>query len=113
MAERYPTAPQAVDPLEHQINDTIDRLIGLLNVRRDELLNLVRDKRAAERLPQQMIDQLTETQEQLDIVMQQNMIQPLKKRLIWKLECKKRETILHAPVETLELKCEYLHCSFI
>ena len=53
-----------------------------------------------------MIDQLTETQEQLDIVMQQNMIQPLKKRLIWKLECKKRETILHAPVETLELKCD-------
>ena len=28
MAEHYPTAPQVVDPLEHQIHDTIDRLIG-------------------------------------------------------------------------------------
>ena len=28
MAEHYPTAPQVVDPLERQINDTIDRLIG-------------------------------------------------------------------------------------
>ena len=66
MAERYSIAPQVVDPLERQIHDTIDRLIGLLNVRRGELLNLVRDKRAADRLPQQIIDQLTETQERLD-----------------------------------------------
>ena len=107
MAERYPTAPQVVDPLEHQIHDTIDRLIGLLNVRRVELLNLVRDKRAADRLPQQMIDQLTETQERLDKDLRQNMLQPLKKRVMRKLECKKRETILQTPVETLtEVKCD-------
>ena len=107
MAERNPTAPQVVDPLERQINDTIDRLIGLLNVRRVELLNLVRDKRAADRLPQQMIDQLTETQEQLDKDLRQNMLQPLKKRIMRKLECKKRETILQTPVETLtEVKCD-------
>ena len=107
MAERNPTAPQVVDPLERQINNTIDRLIGLLNVRRVELLNLVRDKRAADRLPQQMIDQLTETQEQLDKDLRQNMLQPLKKRVIRKLDCKKRETILQTPVETLtEVKCD-------
>ena len=107
MAERNPTAPQVVDPLERQINDTIDRLIGLLNVRRVELLNQVRDKRAADRLPQQMIDQLTETQEQLDKDLRQNMLQPLKKRIMRKLECKKRETILQTPVETLtEVKCD-------
>ena len=107
MAERNPTAPQVEDPLERQINDTIDRLIGLLNVRRVELLNLVRDKRAADRLPQQMIDQLTETQEQLDKDLRQNMLQPLKKRIMRKLECKKRETILQTPVETLtEVKCD-------
>ena len=106
MAERNPTVPQVVDPLERQINNTIDRLIGLLNVRRVELLNLVRDKRAADRLPQQMIDQLTETQEQLDKDLRQNMLQPLKKRIMRKLECKKRETILQTPVETLtEVKC--------
>ena len=107
MAERYPTAPQVVDPLERQINDTIDRFIGLLNVRRVELLNIVRDKRAADRLPQQMIDQLTETQEQLDKDLRQNMLQPLKKRVMRKLECKKRETILQTPVENLtEVKCD-------
>ena len=64
-------------------------------------MNLVRDKRAADRLPQQMIDQLTETQEQLDKDLRQNMLQPLKKRVMRKLECKKRETILQTPVETL------------
>ena len=107
MAERNPTAPQVVDPLERQISDTIHRLIGLLNVRRVELLNLVRDKRAADRLPQQMIDQLTETQEQLDKDLRQNMLQPLKKRIMRKLECKKRETVLQTPVETLtEVKCD-------
>ena len=63
MAERSPIAPEVVDPVGHQINDTIYRLIGLLNVRRAELLDLVRDKRAAERLSQQIIDQLTEVQE--------------------------------------------------
>ena len=107
MAERYSIAPQVVDPLERQIHDTIDRLIGLLNVRRGELLNLVRDKRAADRLPQQIIDQLTETQERLDRDLQQNMLQSLKKRIMRKLECNKRETILQTPVETLlEVKCD-------
>ena len=87
MVEHYSIAPQVVDPLERQIHDTIDRLIGLLNVRRGELLNLVRDKRAADRLPQQIIDQLTETQERLDRDLQQNMLQSLKKRIMRKLEC--------------------------
>ena len=107
MVEHYSIAPQVVDPLERQIHDTIDRLIGLLNVRRGELLNLVRDKRAADRLPQQIIDQLTETQERLDRDLQQNMLQSLKKRIMRKLECNKRETILQTPVETLlEVKCD-------
>ena len=30
MAQRNPTAPQVVDPVESDINDTIDRLIKLL-----------------------------------------------------------------------------------
>ena len=41
MAQRYPTAPQVVDPVEHQINEKIDSLIRLLNVRRTELLDIV------------------------------------------------------------------------
>ena len=39
MAQLHPTAPQVVDPVEKDINDTIDHLIRLLNVRRAELLN--------------------------------------------------------------------------
>ena len=107
MAEHYPTAPKVVDPVERQINDTIDRLIRLLNVRRAELLDLVREKRAAESLRKEMIKELTETQEQLHLVLRQNILQPLKDKMVWKIECKKRETILNTPVESqFELKCD-------
>ena len=102
MAQRYPTAPQVVDPVESDINDTIDRLIRLLNVRRAELLDLVREKRAAE-----MIKQLTAVQEQFHLDLHQNILQPLKNIMIKKLECVKREAILNTPVESRsELKCD-------
>ena len=107
MAEHYPTAPQEVDPVERIINDTIDRLIRLLNVRRAELLDLVREKRAAEELRLEMIKQLTDGQAVLHEELLQDIIQPLKDRLIWKLECKKRDTILDTLGETRsELKCD-------
>ena len=107
MAQHYPTAPQVADPVERVINDTIDRLIWLLNVRRAELLDLVREKRAAEELRLEMIKQLTDGQEVLHEELRQNIIQPLKDRLIWKLECKKRDTILDTLGETRsELKCD-------
>ena len=107
MAESYSTAPQVVDPVDNQINDTIDRLIRLLNVRRAELLDLVSEKRAAERLRKEIIKQLTEVQEQLHKDLRQYILQPLKDKMILKLECKKRETILNTPVESRsELKCD-------
>ena len=107
MAEHYPTAPQVVDPVERVINDTIDRLIWLLNVRRAELLDLVREKRAAEEMRLEMIQQLTDAQALLHDELRQNVIQPLKDRLIRILECKKRETILDTLGETRsELKCD-------
>ena len=107
MAEHYPTAPQVVDPVERVINDTIDRLIWLLNVRRAELLDLVREKRAVEEMRLEMIQQLTDAQALLHEELRQNIIQPLKDRMIWKLECKKRETILDTLGETRsELKCD-------
>ena len=107
MAQNHSTAPQVEDPIEHRINDTIDRLIRLLNVRRAELLNLVDEKRAAERLIQEIIFQLIEVQEQLNKDLRQNILQPLKNRMIRKLECKKRETIFNTPVKTRsELKCD-------
>ena len=110
MAQRHPTAPQVVDPVEREINDTIDRLIRLLNVRRAELLDLVREKRVAEKLApeslrKEMIKELTE--EQLDLDLRQDILQPLKDVMIWIMECKKRETILDTPVESRsELKCD-------
>ena len=107
MAQHYPTAPQVADPVERVINDTIDRLIRLLNVRRAELLDLVREKRADEKLRLEMIKQLTDGQAVLHEELRQNIIQPLKDRLIRKLECKKRDTILDTLGETRsELKCD-------
>ena len=107
MAQRYPTAPQVVDPVESDINDTIDRLIMLLNVRRAELLDLVREKRTADSLQKEMIKELTETQEQFHLDLRQNILQPLKDKMIWIMECKKRETILDIPVESRsELRCD-------
>ena len=54
MAQHYPTTPQVVYP--------VDRLIWLLNVRRAELLVLVHEKRAAEKLRLETIKQLTDPQ---------------------------------------------------
>ena len=111
MTQRYPTAPQVVDPVEI-INDTIDHLIRLLNVRRAELLDLVREKRVrekldAESLRKEMIKQLTETQEQFHLDQRQDILQPLKDKRILITECKKRETILDTPVESRsELRCD-------
>ena len=107
MAQLRPTASQVVDPVESDINDTIDRLIGLLNARRAELLDLVREKRAAEILREEMMKQLTAVQEQFHLDLRQDILQPLKNIMIRKMECVKRETILNTPVESRsELKCD-------
>ena len=110
MAVHYPIAHPFVDPVEHHINYTFDRLIFLLNKRRVELLKYVRDtredKRAAERERLETISQLTATQEQLHIDLRQDNLRPYKMRWIGKLECKKRETQLNIPVEVqFQLKC--------
>ena len=110
MAEHYPIAHPAVDPVEHHINHIFDRLIFLLNKRRAELLRYVRDtredKRAAERERLEMISQLTEGQEVLHTEIRQNILQPMKRKWIAKLECTKRESIVDIPVEVqFELKC--------
>ena len=110
MAVNYPIALSFVDPVEHHINYTFDRLIFLLNKRRVELLKYVRDtredKRAVERERPETITQLTETQEQLHIDHRQNNLQSYKMRLIGKPECQKRETQLNISVEVqFLLKC--------
>ena len=53
-----------------------------------------------------MISQLTAGQEVLHTELRQNILQPMKRKWIEKLECKKRASILDIPVEfQLELKC--------
>ena len=110
MAVHYPIAHPAVDPVEHHINYTFDRLIFLLNKRRAELLQYVRDtredKRAAERERLEIIPQMTEAQEVLHTKPRQNILQRMKTKWIAKLERKKRESIVDIPVEVqFELKC--------
>ena len=110
MAEHYPIAHPAVDPVEHHINYKFDRLIFLLNKRRAELLQYVRDtredKRAAERERLEMIFQLTEAQEVLRTEIRQNILQSMKRKWIAYLECVKRESLVDIPVEVqFELKC--------
>ena len=110
MAEHYPIAHPAVDPVEHHINYIFNRLIFLLNRRRAQLLKYVRDtredKRAAERERLEMISQLTAGQEVIHAEIRQNILQPMKAKWIAYLECKKRESILDIPVEfQFGLKC--------
>ena len=110
MAEHYSIAHPVVDPVEHHINCIFDRLIFLLNRRRAELLQYVRDtredKRAAERERLEMISQLTEGQEVLHTEIRQNILQPMKRKWIAKLESVKRGSILDIPVEVqFELTC--------
>ena len=70
-------------------------------------MDLVREKRAAEEMRLETIQQLTDAQALLHEESCQNIIQPLKDRMIWKLECKKRETILDTLGENRsELKCD-------
>ena len=63
MDQLHTSTAQVVDPVDRDINDTIDRLIWLLNVRRAELLDLVREKRETESLRKEMITELTMAQE--------------------------------------------------
>ena len=70
-------------------------------------MDQVHEKRAAEILRKETINELTEVQEQLHLDLRQNILQPLKNEMILKLECKKRETILDTPVESrFKLKCD-------
>ncbi|KAI6645680.1 hypothetical protein LOD99_12943 [Oopsacas minuta] len=111
MAEHYPIAPQIVDPIETHINYTIDGLIGLLNVRRAQLLELVRnireDKRATEIARQQMTAQLTEAQALLQGALRENPLQSMQGRMVWEMEDKLRDLRNNVPVETqLKWKCD-------
>ncbi|KAI6661226.1 hypothetical protein LOD99_10097 [Oopsacas minuta] len=111
MAERYPIAPQVVDPIETHINYTIDGLIGLLNVRRVQLLEQVRnireEKRASEITRQQMIDQLTEAQAHVQGDLRENPLQSMQERIVQEMEDKLRDLQNNIPVETqLKWKCD-------
>ncbi|KAI6653184.1 hypothetical protein LOD99_3710 [Oopsacas minuta] len=111
MAEHYPIAPQVVDPIETHINYTIDGLIGLLNVRRVQLLELVRntreEKRAAGIARDQMIAQLTEAQAHLQEDLRENPLQSMQKRIVQEMNDKLRDLRNNIPVVTqLKWQCD-------
>ena len=102
MAQRHPTTSQVVDTVESDINETIDRLISLLNVRRAELLNLVRQKRAAEKLREENISNPANVQKQF-----RSYFRFLKNKMFLKQEYTHREKILNTPIKSRpELKCD-------
>ncbi|KAI6655972.1 hypothetical protein LOD99_1706 [Oopsacas minuta] len=107
MAEHYPIALKS----ETHINYTIDGLIGLLNVRRAQLLELVRnireDKRAAEIAKQQMTAQLTEAQVLLQGALRENPLQSMQEIMAQEMEDKLRDLRNNALIETqLKLQCD-------
>ncbi|KAI6661493.1 E3 ubiquitin-protein ligase TRIM71 [Oopsacas minuta] len=104
MAFRYPIPPQVVDSIETHINYTIDRLIGVLNFRRIELLEKVRnareDKKANELERQQMINQLTEAKANMNEILRQNPLQSMQERIVIEMEERLRNLRKNNPAET-------------
>ncbi|KAI6660662.1 hypothetical protein LOD99_10342 [Oopsacas minuta] len=111
MAERYPITSQGVDPIETHINYTIDGLIGLLNVRRVQLLelasNIREEKRASEIARQEAIAQLNEAQEHLQGDLRENILQSMQERIVREMEDRSRNLQNNIPVETrLKWQCD-------
>ncbi|KAI6658423.1 hypothetical protein LOD99_15224 [Oopsacas minuta] len=111
MAERFAIAPQVVDPIETHINHTIDGTIGLLNVRRVQLLkqvhNMREDERAAEIARQEMTTQLTEAQAYLQGHMKEHPLQSMQERMSKEIEDKLRDLRNNNPVESvLKWQCD-------
>ena len=104
MAARYPIPPPAADPVETQINRSIDALIALLNLRRAQLLTQLRDareeKRAAEVARREMETQLTTARTHLLTDLKENPLQSVQERMVSELEQKLREVRMNIPVET-------------
>ncbi|KAI6656392.1 RING finger protein nhl-1-like [Oopsacas minuta] len=113
-AERYTIAPQDVDPIEAHIHSTIDGLIGLLNVRRVQLLEEVRnrreEKRATEIAQQESITQLTEALAHLQGDLRDNTLQSMQERMVREMEDNLRDLRNNVPVETThKWQCDIRH----
>ena len=111
MAARYPTPPQAADPLATQINTAIDGLIALLNLRRVQLLAQVRnareEKRAAEATRHGMETQLTTARTALLTHLKENPLQSMQERMVSEMEQKLTELRMNIPAETqFKLQCD-------
>ncbi|KAI6656669.1 E3 ubiquitin-protein ligase TRIM71-like [Oopsacas minuta] len=111
MVERFAIAPQVLDPIETHINYTIDGLIGLLNVRRAQLLrqvhNMREDERAAEIARQEMSTQLIEAHAYLQGHLKENPLQSMQERITKEMEDKLRDLRNNIPVESvLKWQCD-------
>ena len=104
MAARYPTLPQAAEPVETHINRTMDGIIAKLNLRRDQLLAQVREareeKRAAGVAQQEMETQLNTARICLQTLLKENPLQSIQERIVSQIEQKLRELRTNIPTET-------------
>ena len=109
MATLYNIPPPAADPVETQINKSIDGLIALLNLRRAQLLTQLRDvreeKRSAAVARQEMETQLTAARTALQTHLKENPLQSMQERMVSELEQKQRELRMDIPVET-KFQCQ-------
>ena len=108
MAARYPIPPPAADPVETQINRSIDGLIALLNLRRAQLLTQLRDareeKRAAEVARNEMETQLTTARTHLLTHLKENPLQSMQERMVSEMDEKLKELRMNIPAEETQFK---------
>ncbi|KAI6647873.1 NHL repeat containing protein [Oopsacas minuta] len=103
MATQFPEpiAVTIVDPLEQEINQSIDRLIFLLNQRRIHLLTTLRNKRQETRgnqvACQQMKQQLEESRALVEGRMTHNQLHSMSDRLVAEMQTKLAELHLNTP----------------
>ncbi|KAI6658093.1 hypothetical protein LOD99_15806 [Oopsacas minuta] len=103
MATQFPEPIQVpiVDPLEQEINQSIDRMIFLLNQRRIHLLTTLRNKREETRANQvacqQMKQQLEETRALVEGKMTHNQLHSISDRLVAEMQTKLAELHLNTP----------------
>ena len=90
-----------VDPVATAINQSIDRLVLILEQRRVQLLTELRDRReemGANRVArQQMEEQLVETRRMLEGLMTHNELQSMQERMVAEMEAKMAQLQANAP----------------
>ncbi|KAI6654156.1 hypothetical protein LOD99_3001 [Oopsacas minuta] len=113
MATQFPETicMPLLDPIEVEINQSIDRLISILNQRRIHLLTTLRNRReeirANQLAPKQIDQQLLEARTLLEGQITHNLLQSMQDKMFAEMEAKRAE--IHAkvsPPQELRFMCD-------